>query len=257
MDLYPEAFVAGGLIGRRNILYKFYTHIIGSTSPDLLICLGQNQSAFIKSTRGYQCPEIIYPVGIEMPDFEEQSQTKARFKKDVSKLYIAYCGNLGEAHDISFLEHLILGLNSEKYVFVISAYGNYKEILRSKVSGLGYVCFCDQLNQTEMKLIDLQLVSLKREWTHISVPSRALSALKLGHHIVYFGSKESDTWQYISKVAFGADNLEDMLGYLDSFNPDDLHYLSLQSAFLTKEIEALLERARILLSNSILDICNS
>src|SRR5690606_23624403 len=50
--------------------------------------------------------------------------------------------------------------------------------------------------------IDIHLVTLRTSWTHIAVPSKAVSAVSLGCPILFCGSPESDNWYLLQKAGW-------------------------------------------------------
>ena len=54
----------------------------------------------------------------------------------------------------------------------------------------------------ELLNIDIHLVSLKKEWNHICVPSKAVTAVCTGATILYCGTADNDNWYYLKDAGW-------------------------------------------------------
>lgn len=193
MDLYPEAFVSAGLTSENNPLYRFYRLAIRSSQPAFVIALGKGQASELKLLFP-RTKLLSYAIGltqntghdIETPDWY-----------DKEKFTFAYIGNIGEAHDEIFITQFAKALDPGRHVLIISVYGSKKNLIIQELIQLPAVKIIDNISDSALRWIDVQMVSLKSEWTHICVPSKALYGMSLGSAILFQGVRESDAWEYV------------------------------------------------------------
>lgn len=234
MDLYPHAFAANKLVSESNSFYRHMLKLMVRFPPVFLISLGHRQAQFLNNLYHPSKAYIPIPVGIEFPEYSVESNCHS-WDKNSSKVYLAYAGNIGEAHDLDLLIDFCKKLDSDKFTLILSVYGSKKLALISGLSDLPHIKMMNRLSSSDMTKIDIQVVSLKAEWTHICVPSRTLTAIAHGHHVIYFGSKESDSWEYISKFGFHAQSASQAIDHLHSI--DKMELLKLKALAKEKSIQ--------------------
>ncbi len=216
MDIYPEAFVANGLIGKDNIFYKWYKNTLTKCPPSALIYLGLRQKDFIESQYDFRgIPSFVLPCGTKSVD--GCPNDKPLWKKAENKIYFAYCGNLGEAHSPELLKEMISQSDPDQHEFILSIFGtNTKTIVefaqqRNNVKILGWI------SAEEMTHLDIQIVNLKKEWTHICVPSKAVSSICYEVPFVFHGELSGDICDQYSEALWHIDNNKDMAQEIKSF----------------------------------------
>lgn len=198
MDIYPSAFWASGLIKKGNPIYRFYKGIIKRSNPKFIISLGSRQRSFLQQKFHLGIPNINFPIGLKGNVFSNQKGTLQPSWYKEGLIYFAYLGNMGEAHDPAFVSTFAKALNPDVHCLILSAYGSKSDILKDKISNMEAVRTVAFLEDEEMPYIDIQLVSLQKQWTHICVPSKAISAIQFGQAVVFCGKVESDSWQHVA-----------------------------------------------------------
>lgn len=200
MDLFPEAFVAGKLIGSENPIYKYFYKKSYDYAPAALIPLGALQAAYLEKRYTKEFDKIILPCGIFLHQkIENPQETEIpNWKKSKEKIYLGYIGNLGEAHSVDFLKWVIDSIEPEKHELILVLYGSkaaqIKNYIKDKTVG---ITLLDHIPRTQLHHIDLHLVSLEPDWVHLCVPSKLLSAVHMGSVFLFFGTKACDSWQYL------------------------------------------------------------
>ena len=198
LDLYPEAFAAAGIVSRTNFCYRQINHVVQSHPPDFLIALGMQQAKYLKTKFQTDIPFAQLPCGIIQPSKNKMPPDW----HDKNKIVFAYVGNMGEAHDPEFLIQLTLNMDPDHHICLLSLYGAKSEIVLSAVRNHKSVRLMDHIPQAHLSYIDIHLVSLLPDWTHICVPSKAVSAICSGGAIAFQGEFNSDTWQMFHSAAF-------------------------------------------------------
>jgi len=198
LDLYPDAFVAAGIVSAKNYVYQVFQQTIKSHSPDFLISLGQQQLTFLEKKFKKKIPSAILPCGIIEIN---KSKSPPKWHAE-SKIVFAYAGNMGEAHDPEFLIKLIQQMDPNKHTCLLSLYGSKAGQVLSAIENHPSVKIIDHIPQEYLSYIDIHLVSLLPEWTNICVPSKGVSAICSGKAIAFQGDLHSDIWQMFENATF-------------------------------------------------------
>ncbi|KPA10509.1 colanic acid biosynthesis glycosyl transferase [Candidatus Magnetomorum sp. HK-1] len=221
LDLYPEAFSAAGIVSKKNLIYQGFQRSIKSFSPDFIIALGEQQASYLKAKFQKDIPTAILPCGI----YKSTKASSIPEWKSNGKHVFAYAGNMGEAHDPEFLIQLIQRLDPQKHVCLLSLYGIKAPQVLTVIKDHPAVRVLDHIPQEYLPHIDVHLVSLLPEWTHVCVPSKAVSAICAGRAIAFQGESHADTWQMFQNAGFHishsqfpqkmGDDLSSMLNLMD------------------------------------------
>lgn len=236
MDLYPDAFVANGLVNERNIFNRTYRRILKLGKPLFLISLGPQQASYLR--RFYPDTSIItIPIGLKHPIAHNPLSDSGG---KAGKIVYAYVGNIGEAHDAQALIEMSHFING-KDELIIAVYGSKSSVLKSALSTKPNVKITARLTDLEMKNVDVQIVSLKEEWTHICVPSKTLSAVQHGSAVLFLGSDNSDSWHYIKTVGWQIDvdrlYVEKIKTLIEGLSKERVLYKKLQTSSVSARLQ--------------------
>ena len=198
MDLYPQAFAAAGLVGASNPLYRGLKGALKKNPPSFLIALGEQQAEFIQGEFGSNIPYAVLPCGLQniVPG------AVPAWKTDPEKLYLSYAGNLGEAHDAEFLVDVVECLDPEKHVAVIALYGAKASATLPRIAEHKAGKIVSSVGRAELGQVDVHLVSLLPEWSHVCVPSKAVSAVCAGSAFVFCGDEQADSWHMLQDAGW-------------------------------------------------------
>ena len=199
MDIYPDAFVASGLVTSSNPITRYHQQSLRFYPPDLLLGLGEKQIAYLH--KYYSVKSVAIPVGLRDLELRTPEGAVLEWYQE-DKVIFGYLGSLGEAHDDRQLISLVRSMDPDRHLFVMSLQGVKDDHLRKELYGLSHVYDSDYIHDIHCKLIDIQIVSLLPHWTHICVPSKALSALQYGSAVLFIGSDQSDTWGYVKEAGW-------------------------------------------------------
>ncbi|WP_255157723.1 hypothetical protein [Siphonobacter sp. BAB-5385] len=200
MDLFPEGFAADGKIKPTNRLYRWILKKTYENAPKALIALGPNQAELLRRNYQQSIPTILLPCGVLVD--QSRDKTRPDWHSDDTKIYLGYAGNVGEAHSAEFLESVIRQFNPEQQQLVLALYGTKAEGLLKLAEGKSGITILKSIPRAQLHWLDIQLVSLLPQWTHIAVPSKAVSAICSGSPILFCGSKEADTWELLRDAAW-------------------------------------------------------
>jgi hypothetical protein len=198
MDLYPEGFASSHLIKKSNPIYKYFFRRAYLKKPNGMIALGDIQAKYLKDAYKKDIPTVILPCGVFLNNgsAEDNNITIPKWKTDKTKIYLGYIGNLGQAHSIEFIKWTIDHLQPENHHLMLVVYGAkahiIKEYIKDKEEG---ITLLDYMPREELKHLDVNMVSLISEWVNVCVPSKMVSAVHQGSAVLFYGSKNCDSWQ--------------------------------------------------------------
>ena len=191
MDLYPEAFIAHGLVEENNWLVTRVKNRLKKWPPSGIIALGRRQRDFLYiSYRFTQELSVALPCGLtsSLP----QSALSPEWRSQEDKIYIGYTGNIGEAHSAEFIMNVVRHSDPSRHQVILSIFGTKAKKVKEGLKNKPNVIFLSWIPEEEMPFLDIQMVTLAHKWTHVCVPSKAVSAISLGIPLVFHGSREGD-----------------------------------------------------------------
>lgn len=186
MDLYPHAVWAA--LGRRPRGFPWFME----RCPDLRLHLGPGQADFLatEERRRRSTPQLILPAGVR-----DACPSPAPALTSGDPVRLVYAGNHGRAHWADALAFLAAACDPARFRLTIAAHGVGAVGLKSRLASFSHVELRDApLSDTELDAAHVHLVSLEENWTHVCVPSKAISALSRGRPILFFGAAASDVW---------------------------------------------------------------
>lgn len=192
MDLYPQALAAVLGVSPRYASLLRSRRSIRLRRPDLRLCLGAGQAAFLAAGEPAPIPHLILPAGVC-----EASPPPLASSAPHEPVRLVYAGNLGRAHWVDALPLLARFCNPARFHLTVAAYGRGAAAARQALAGFSHVEWRDNpLTEADLNAAHAHIVSLKENWTHVSVPSKAVSALCRGRPVLFFGSAQSDAWRW-------------------------------------------------------------
>ena len=204
MDIYPQAFVARGLVNKRNPIYKWYPGRLKAYWPEHVLALGEQQASYIQNEFDYT-NNVNMPIGLQELNITDSAQQPSWYEGD-HLIYLLYKGNLGSAHDDQFLVTLANHLDPSKHRLIVNVSGAKSEHFLNSIENNITVHIADKMTEPDLTFVHIHIVTLLDEWTHICVPSKALFALSVGSAVLYHGSDQSDTWGYVDPVGWRVSN---------------------------------------------------
>ena len=208
MDLFPEGFAASKEISSSNFLYKYAIKQTYKNAPNKIIALGPNQQKLLEKKYNKSIEHVILPCGVFLD--QNKIETTPSWKTQPSKIYLGYCGNCGNAHSEKFIMDVIDCIEPKTQHFILAVYGIKADKLKNYAKDKPYVTILDNVPRNELHHIDIHLVTLVNSWTHIAVPSKAVSSICSGSPILFCGNKESDNWQLLKDAGWLVEDNQDL-----------------------------------------------
>lgn len=201
MDLFPEGFAAEGKVSPKNPLYRWVIRQTYRRAPQQLIALGPGQAEHVRRLYGQPIPTTILPCGVLMHQERDPECPPWRDPTD-GLIYLGYAGNVGQAHSAEFLLSIIRHLDPSRFRLVLALYGTKAESVLAAANGRAGIIRLPTIPRSQLHYLDLQLVSLLPTWTHIAVPSKAMSAVGSGSPVLFCGDPDSDSYRLLQEAVF-------------------------------------------------------
>lgn len=212
-DLYPEAIIASG-----SKLWKSIGSLIKPLTKgcynklDVIVDIGSCMRTNFQKYN-HKAKEVTLPPW-SFVEFNKLSALHLETRKALfgdADLTLLYSGTIGNAHE--FDNFLILARELKKRKasigFCFAGFGNKFKELKSQIkitdSNISFGGFVNTDKELEHRLssADLMLISLKDEWTGISVPSKYFGAIATGKAVIFSGSDDSSLCKWTKKYNMG------------------------------------------------------
>jgi hypothetical protein len=222
-DLYPDALFSDAKLNRRSILGRFIARNTYKNPPYGIIALGERQKMYLQ--KKYLDPiqeQFVLPCGI----IDTPLAASVPLWASNAGIILGYAGNIGRAHSVEFLINVINEVKCRPDIrMVISVYGCNRVLVEKAIEDASNpnIFLVPTVNQAELGWIDVHLVTLEEEWTNVSVPSKAVSAVCSGSAIWFCGSTESDTYREFQECCYYSKGERlDVIAILNSISRSDV-----------------------------------
>lgn len=240
-DMHPEAGISEGM-PNNSILVRIAKIMMSKAyrSFDFIADIGRcmrerlriyNHGAFENEITPWAIIEpkktVSYDVDVRRELFGE------------AKIGILYSGNFGIAHEFSDFLALARSLRFNKEVhFCFSIRGKRAELFRQSITNEdSNISFADfvPIEKLEKHLgsADIHLLSLKKNFTGISVPSKFFGSIASGRPIIYSGAQDSAIAEWILKYKLGwtidADNISETAKIICNLAVNNSELINLQN----------------------------
>jgi hypothetical protein len=243
MDLYPEAFCSAGLVSDGHPVYRWLHRQVYGRRPDALLALGPRQRDHLLGCYGDIARTAVLPAGVSRPQADPQRPPWAQG----DKIVWGYVGNIGEAHDLEFVQETIRALDPARHRFILASYGVHGKRLREFARDYPVVEQFDSVPHGQMAYVDVHVITLKPRWDHVCVPSKAVSAVSGGGAILYHGSAGGDNWDLLQGAGWRIDpdkpRAEAVREAVAQITPEAVRGKRAQAAKIYAELVAMRDRA--------------
>lgn len=212
-DLYPEAIIASG-----SKLWKSLGSLIKPLTKccynklDVIVDIGSCMRVNFQK-HNHKAQEATLPPW----SFVESNKLSVPHTKTRKALFgdanltLLYSGTIGNAHEFGNFLMLARELNKRKASIGLcfAGFGNKFEDLKSQIRNtdsniaLGGFVNTDKELKQRLSSTDFMLISLKDEWTGISVPSKYFGAIAMGKAVIFSGSENSSLCKWTNKYNLG------------------------------------------------------
>lgn len=245
MDLFPEGFAATNEISASNFLYKLAYKQTYKNAPQKLIALGPQQRKVLEEKYGKKMENVLLPCGVFLE--QNNSPVLPAWKKEPGKIYLGYCGNCGNPHSAEFVKEVIDAINPETQHLILAVYGVKAEQVKAHAKGKPGITLLPSVPRNELHHIDVHLVTLVNSWTHVAVPSKAVSSICSGSTILFCGNKESDNWVLLQDAGWLVEDNENLRRNvqkaLSSLSWEDIKQKKINARTITNQLNKLIQES--------------
>ena len=240
-DMHPEAGISEGM-SKDSILVRITKIMMlqAYRSFDFIADIGQCMRERLRVyNHGAYEKEITPWAIIEPKKTVSCDQDVRRELFGEAKIGILYSGNFGLAHEFSDFLALARSLRFNKDVhFCFSIRGKRAELFRKSIThedtNISFTDFVP-IEKLEKHLgsADIHLLSLKKNFTGISVPSKFFGSIASGRPIIYSGAQDSAIAKWILKHKLGwtvdADNISKIVDTICRLASNNSELVELQN----------------------------
>lgn len=217
MDVYPDFLFSINYIRKDSRLGKLLTKIMVSTlnKAEKVVVIGNcMRNRLVEMGLDRSKMQIITNFSrdkLAISSLKQSNEQSLRNKYGISgKMVVLYSGNMGIPHFFyDLLEIASLFNQSKEFSFVFVGHGARKgEIVKHLESNeLDNIVLLESLTTEDyynlLFLADAHFVSLRSEFTGISVPSKFYSSAFLGSYVIFQGDRQSEIADIVECSGFG------------------------------------------------------
>ena len=242
-DIYPDVLIEYKMLSKESIIIKFWekTNRTIFANAQKVFTISNGMKKLISK---YVDPDQIEIV----PCWTDNSFLKPIPKEDnifikkqevSGKFLVIYSGNLGYTHDIEVLVDLAECIKRENIFFFIIGEGDKKKILSDRINKSGkrnmrLLSWQDiNIYPFSLSAADLAVVTLGKEASVMSVPSKLYDIMSVGSPILNIAEKDSEMSKIINKYDMGmscsADQMDKMSDFIYNLMDDKEYYQKLRA----------------------------
>lgn len=210
-DVYPEAAIAEGILEKDGIAVRILRRFLRpayracSLIADLGPCMRERLRRYPSEARRV----TLVPWALEEP--ASPMAVDVNHREGIfghTKLALLYSGTFGLAHSYGEMLDLAEALSPDGIRLGFSVGGNRASELRQEVErrrlDLPFVPFAKASElSARLASADVHVVTLRREWTGMVVPSKFFGALSVGRPVLFAGDSSSALAKWIAEYGVG------------------------------------------------------
>ena len=231
-DLYPEAILVNSPSWMKILAMTMKTFASFSYKfVDEMVDIGSCMRERLRHYRNLARHDTLPPWALKEPSnvLTPDAATRDELFRS-AKIGLLYSGTVGYAHDIRPFISLARECRNNRIdaAFCFAGYGNcYKEqtsIISEEDTNIRVVGFASE-DELEKRLsaADIHLVSLRKGWEGIVVPSKFFGSLAIGRPVIFSGPKESEISRWCNKYNIGLHLSNDTLDFLRQIEKNELN----------------------------------
>ena len=211
-DLHPEGAVESGIASESSLKVKLIKMICNYSYSkyDHIVDIGSCMRRRLKKYGSLSNTDFstIIPWALFEPEEPLEICMHERQKFGNYNLVLMYSGNFGVFHEYKNLISLAEKLQNHSVCFLFSIRGNsaseLKESIPSTCHNVHFVEFApyERLNE-RLSCADIHIVSLKKNFTGLAIPSKFFGSLAIGRPVLFSGDDKSNIAGWIKENNLG------------------------------------------------------
>jgi glycosyltransferase involved in cell wall biosynthesis len=241
-DVYPDALVAYKYIGAQSLitrLWKKANRIVFAKAQKIFTISNGMKNVLsqyvdessIKSIPVWTDNDFLKPV----PKAENIFISKYNLQH---KFLVIYSGNLGLSHDIEVLVEIANEIKDDDIYFIIIGEGDKKKVINERIKR-HQLKNCLLLPWQDVAMLpfslsaaDIAVVSLGKEASTLSVPSKTFNLLSVGAPLLCIADESSELAALVNRYqvgkCFNATDVEKIIAFIQMVKSKDDYRKSLQ-----------------------------
>lgn len=242
-DIYPDTLVEYRILKRTSFLAKLWqwgNKKVFSKAQQIFTITESMKNRLCQYTIDQQKIRVV-PVWTDNSFFKPIDKPENPFLAKLGladRFIVLYSGNLGHTHQVEILIELARKTTREELYFLIIGEGEKEKLIREKIVAYGLKnCRLLPWQPTEvlpysLSAADLAVVSLGRQASKLSIPSKTYNFLSVGAPIMGISDPGSELSQLIKRHRVGAnfseEELESMLFFIEEVLDNPAQQLELK-----------------------------
>lgn len=241
-DVYPDALVTYNFLGNQSFITRLWRkanrRIFVKAEKIFTISNGMKKvlSQYVPEEKIKIVPvwthnDFLKPVPKADNVFINKQNLQGKF-------LVVYSGNLGHSHDLEVLVEIAAKIKDDSIHFVIIGEGDKKQLLKTLIEKY-QLNNCTLLPWQDVGMLpyslsaaDLAVVSLGKEASTLSVPSKTFNLLSTGAALLCIANTDSELAtlvnQYQLGKCFDASEIDRMIEFIYTLKSDKNYQLGLQ-----------------------------
>ncbi len=236
-DIYPDAFVQYGILNKQSKLIKYWENTNKKIYPKAqnIYTLSNGMKSLLSSYVN-EAKISVVPIWTDntflkpIPKHENEFILKNNLQ---NKFIVMYSGNLGFSHDVEIIPEIAKIIAIPEIEFLIIGDGDKKLLIEQKIKDY-QLTNCQLLPWQETEMLpfslaaaDLSIVTLGKEASLLSVPSKTFNIMSVGTPLLCIASQKSELANLVNTnkagKIFDANQLEEIKNFiLQLFNNKNL-----------------------------------
>jgi glycosyltransferase involved in cell wall biosynthesis len=242
-DIYPDVLIQYNIVSKDSFIIKFWerTNRRIFAGAERVFTIGDGMKQLISKYVDPSKIEIVtcWTDNAFLKPVPKENNIFIKEQKVDGKFLVIYSGNVGYTHDVEILIDLAEKTDRKDLFFFIIGEGDKKKMLAERInrSGLQNIRLLPwqdiSMYPFSLGAADLAIVTLGKEASIISVPSKLYDIMSVGSPLLSIAEKDSEMNKVINKYEMGrccsSDQVEQMLGFIYQLMDDKEYYLKLRA----------------------------
>ena len=227
-DIYPDALIELNIIKKSSIIVRLWKSVnkIVLLKASRIVTISDGMKQLLNQYSGNNIVNVI-PIWTDNKFFHNIQKRNNHFSKDqglCNKFVVLYSGNLGYTHDVDVIVDLAERLQNVDIFFLIIGSGEKFKYISTQII-IRNLNNCRILPLQPSNILpysfssaDLAIVTLSKDASHLSVPSKTYNYLSVGAPLLCIAENNSELGKLVSTYTIGKcfskNQISEMIEYI-------------------------------------------
>lgn len=262
-DIFPDALTELNIFSKSSILVRLWkkANKLIISNATRIITISNGMRKLIEQYSEGRVVEVI-PIWTDNNFFFSIPRQENVFLIQhglCDKFIVLYSGNLGITHDVDVIIDLAENLQNDNVFFVIIGGGEKYALISSEISNRALNnCMILPLQPSHIlphsfSAADIAIVTLSKNASHLSVPSKTYNYLSVGAPLLCIADKKSEIGELVEKysvgMCFSKNEINGMREYILKVKNNSNYQSVLKRNAFTASLDYGVENAKKFISN--------